>query len=153
MSDEKPSDLVKALSRLAGSRCGDGTSSLVIREDRETIINGCYDMMMALRAISAHTDGNGWQDIASAPKDGTWIIALRPRAPIGRATRVEIVRWGDEQGAWIWADHFDVFEDDMDEQDERGFYIHDPYEDVGFTHFMPLPKPPVSPTISEGKSE
>ncbi|WP_416065388.1 hypothetical protein ACK9YZ_01170 [Rhizobium sp. ZK1] len=42
-------ELLVALSRLAGNRQSDGTSSTVSREDRETIINGCHDLMIAAR--------------------------------------------------------------------------------------------------------
>ncbi|MBB3315150.1 hypothetical protein FHT77_000992 [Rhizobium sp. BK181] len=41
--------LIQALSRLAGNRHSDGTSSIVSQEDRTTIINGCHDLMIAAR--------------------------------------------------------------------------------------------------------
>lgn len=44
------SELTKALSRLAGNRHSDGVSSIVSADDRSVIINGCYDMMTALRS-------------------------------------------------------------------------------------------------------
>ena len=44
------SDLTKALSRLAGNRHSDGVSSIVSADDRNVIINGCYEMMVALRS-------------------------------------------------------------------------------------------------------
>jgi hypothetical protein len=46
------SDLTKALSRLAGNRHSDGVSSIVSADDRSVIINGCYEMMVALKAPS-----------------------------------------------------------------------------------------------------
>ncbi|NTJ46553.1 hypothetical protein G6K93_05935 [Agrobacterium rhizogenes] len=42
--------LIQALSRLAGNRQSDGSSSLVSREDRETIINSCHDLLIASRS-------------------------------------------------------------------------------------------------------
>ncbi|WP_411756124.1 DUF551 domain-containing protein [Sinorhizobium meliloti] len=30
----------------------------------------------------------------------------------------------------------------MDEKDEKGFYVFDPFESNEFTHWMPLPEPP-----------
>ncbi len=85
-----------------------------------------------------------WLPIGDAPKDGTWVIAIRPKANFGRWSRVEVVQWSDNYGAWIWADHFDVFEDDMEERDDAGFFAHDPFECVEFTHWIPLPKPPIT---------
>lgn len=43
-------DLIKALSRMAGNRHSDGTSTLVSAEDRSAIIDGCYGLMIAARA-------------------------------------------------------------------------------------------------------
>lgn len=43
-------ELTKALSRLAGNRHSDGVSSIVSADDRSVIINGCHDMMIALKA-------------------------------------------------------------------------------------------------------
>lgn len=43
------SELLQALSRLAGNRHSDGVSSVVTWQDRETIINGCHDMLLAAR--------------------------------------------------------------------------------------------------------
>ncbi|RVQ21809.1 DUF551 domain-containing protein [Sinorhizobium meliloti] len=83
-----------------------------------------------------------WQPIETAPKDGTPIVVLRPKCDFGRYARVVVAQWGDEQQAFIWAEHFDVFEDDMDEKDEKGFYVFDPFESNEFTHWMPLPEPP-----------
>ena len=45
-------ELLQALSRLADNRHSDGISSLVSREDRTAIINGCYDLMIAARAAA-----------------------------------------------------------------------------------------------------
>ncbi|MDR6431064.1 hypothetical protein [Brucella pseudogrignonensis] len=53
VSEQAPtSDLTKALSRLAGNRHSDGVSSIVSADDRNIIINGCYDMMVALNEPS-----------------------------------------------------------------------------------------------------
>lgn len=43
------SELLRALSRMAGNRQSDGTSSLVSWQDREAIINGCHDLLIASR--------------------------------------------------------------------------------------------------------
>lgn len=39
--------LIQALSRMASNRQSDGRSSLVSAEDREAIINGCHDLLIA----------------------------------------------------------------------------------------------------------
>ncbi|UFW79980.1 DUF7768 domain-containing protein [Rhizobium sp. SU303] len=49
----RTSDLIQALSRLAGNRHSDGVSSLVSSEDRGAIINGCYDLMISSRQATA----------------------------------------------------------------------------------------------------
>ncbi len=53
--------LIQALSRLAGNRQSDGASSLVSREDRETIINGCHDLLIASKSTAP--------EIAALPQD------------------------------------------------------------------------------------
>lgn len=50
------SKLVQALSRLAGNRQSDGTSSLINGEDREAIITGCHNLMVAARQAPAPQD-------------------------------------------------------------------------------------------------
>ena len=47
------SELLQALSRLAGNRHSDGVSSLVSSQDRTTIINGCHDLMLSARALTS----------------------------------------------------------------------------------------------------
>lgn len=88
------------------------------------------------------TGANDWQVINSAPKDGTWFIAYRPKCDLGRWSRIEIVQWSGVRNAFIWADHFDVFDDDMQELDEHDRYVFDPFESTTFTHWMHLPEPP-----------
>jgi hypothetical protein len=44
--------LIQALSRLADNRQADGTSSLVSAEDRKTIVDGCYELMITARQNS-----------------------------------------------------------------------------------------------------
>lgn len=95
-------------------------------------------------ALTAALSLSGWRTIDSAPKDGTWIIALRPECDLGRWDRVLTVQWSDEYKAFIWADHFDVFKDDMEEKDDEGFFVFDPYRSNDFTHWQPLPAPPAT---------
>lgn len=84
-----------------------------------------------------------WQDIATAPKDGTWIIAIRPECSFGQWDRVVIVCWSDDYKKWIWPDDvFDVYKDDINENDDEGLCKHDPYQSLDFTHWMPLPAAP-----------
>ena len=69
---------------------------------------------------------DGWQDIASAPKDGTWILGYEPRRHVEDTIRVwQWVGHAGEYGTGLWIDAADSC--DADEQP---------------THFMPLPTPP-----------
>jgi hypothetical protein len=73
-------DLLMALSRLAGNRNKDGVSSTISREDRETIINGCHDLMIVVRQAPApeqHVEGvepDEWQYFC----DGKWRHSTNP---------------------------------------------------------------------------
>lgn len=69
--------LIQALSRMADSRQADGTSSLVSGEDRKTIIDGCYDLMVAARQMT----NPEWRAMDTAPLDGKHcIIAVQDGA-------------------------------------------------------------------------
>lgn len=66
-------DLLMALSRLAGNRNKDGVSSTISREDRETIINGCHDLMIAVRQAPAPNEHvavpEGWKMVPVTPTE------------------------------------------------------------------------------------
>ena len=98
----------------------------------------------AIRALPAEpAQGKLWQPIETAPKDGTWIIAIRPKCTFGRWDRVVIVCWSDDFKKWIWPDsRFDVYADDINETDDEGLYTYDPFQSDQFTHWMPLPAAP-----------
>jgi len=84
-----------------------------------------------------------WQPIETAPKDGTWIDAWRPRMRgVWRASRVT-VRWDSDQQKWAWPD------DDYDamaypHEANGSVASGDCYGDDSFTYWMPLPAPPES---------
>lgn len=67
-----------------------------------------------------------WQPISTAPKDGTWILAIIagfwemniPYIP-------DVVSWNDESGGWNFCEE----EGEID-------------KDWKPTHWMPLPEPP-----------
>jgi hypothetical protein len=59
---------------------------------------------------------SSWQPIETAPKDGTFFIALDVRGGVGK------VHWCERYTPHAWAD-------------EDGSF-------VGVTHWMPLPEPP-----------
>ncbi|WPE19905.1 hypothetical protein [Shinella zoogloeoides] len=94
--------LIQALSRLAGNRQPDGTSSLINAEDRTTIINGCHDLMVAARqAIAAALPQ--WQSMDTAPLDGTHcILSLQEDAFIVS------VQGFHHRGKWIAVHRDDV---------------------------------------------
>ncbi|MEZ2220715.1 hypothetical protein [Rhizobium sp. RCC_161_2] len=66
--------LIQALSRLAGNRQSDGASSLVSREDREMIINGCHDLLIASKSpapeIAVQCCMCGKTDLSTVEGDG-----------------------------------------------------------------------------------
>lgn len=101
----------------------------------------------AIRALSPAEPAQGeqWQPIETAPKDGTWIVAVRPKCTFGRWDRVVIVCWSDDFKKWIWPDsQFDVYADDINEADDEGRYTYDPFQSDQFTHWMPLPAAPTT---------
>ena len=77
-----------------------------------------------------------WQDIETAPKDGTEILALYLYK--GHVPDYSIVRWenwGHGHGAWVaWSDGQLVIES----QTDSGTSYLEPF----VTHWMPLPEPP-----------
>ena len=98
-----------------------------------------------IRALSPAEPVDQWRDIATAPKDGTWIIAIRPERSFGQWDRVVIVCWSDDYKKWIWPDDvFDVYKDDINETDDEGLCKHYPYQSLDFTHWMALPAAPTS---------
>ena len=75
----------------------------------------------------------GWQPIETAPKDGTAIVAWCVHPYASSMTEPDdyvgpvIARWIDHNGGgWTWHGHLG-----------------------NFTHWMPLPEPPTSPTLPE----
>lgn len=64
-----------------------------------------------------------WQPIETAPKDGSVVLVYD--ADLAKLYRVQTAFWNDHLSNW------QVCDDDSD--------------DVDPTHWMPLPKPPVSP--------
>lgn len=48
--------LIKALSNIAGNRHTDGKSSVVSAEDRSAIIDGCFNLMVALKLAKSVDD-------------------------------------------------------------------------------------------------
>lgn len=84
--------------------------------------------------------------IETAPKDGSWFMAYRPKAKVGTWDRFVICRWHDEFNDFIWADEpFDIFEGDIDERKYDGRHMYSPYESKGsFTHWIALPSKPIA---------
>jgi hypothetical protein len=94
--------------------------------------------ILRLRSLSP---GEGWKPIESAPKDGAWFEAYRPRAPGGFWQRIVILRWDDECEGFVWPDGiFDIYEQDLTERDAAGYFKHNVYEAGDtFTHWRPIP--------------
>lgn len=71
-------------------------------------------------------DMGEWQDISTAPRDGTWVLAcIRGFVP-------GVVQWCDKRGHWSEFEYGDAPEGDDTEVDWQ------------LTHWMPLPPPPAA---------
>ena len=101
-------------------------------------------LMSNLDAIIAALRAQEWQDIATAPRDGTWFQAYRPAPKVGKCQRIVTMCWlaSEEDFAWP-VDIFDEYNPpDLDKKDARGLHV-DIYTDGStFTHWRPLPNPP-----------
>ena len=78
--------------------------------------------LAALRALQAPAIPAGWLPIESAPKDGSWFIA------ISKWGRIRMVRWADYGG-----DRYPINDEDR-------------MWDTQPTHWQPLPPPPEKDT-------
>ncbi|MBB6262115.1 hypothetical protein FHS77_002683 [Paenochrobactrum gallinarii] len=97
----------------------------------------------AIRALSAEpAQGEQWQPIETAPKDGSPLILLRNKHEFAQGERVIIAHWSDKYDSFVWADFFDIYADDIDEVDENGKYVFDIFKSNDFTHWMHLPAAP-----------
>ncbi|KWV42098.1 hypothetical protein AS026_21035 [Rhizobium altiplani] len=114
-------ELIQALSRLAGNRHSDGTSSIVSQEDRTIIINGCYDLMIAARQTPVQRVVPA--DLTNEQKE---VTLLRIIDAMGGKTDVSDSSW-----AWInWFSSDEVHDRHSDTYNrciEKGWldYSHD----------------------------
>lgn len=107
-------------------------------------VSTLYRAMLAA-APASPLPGGGWQDISTAPKDGTWVQAWRtpPSFTGGRWEPLVYVRWDDEEESWVWpCDMFEVFTVRGRELADMAIADDDYYSSPDFTHWMPLPHPP-----------
>lgn len=91
-----------------------------------------------------------WQDIDTAPRDGTWIELWRgPVTGPGAWSPLIVARWWEFDGVyatWAWPDESAV--DPWHDPDGAIEYLErgDCYDSTEhFTHWRPLSTPPVSP--------
>jgi len=94
----------------------------------QTEARRCADRILAALAHSAVPEG--WQDIASAPKDGRLILVATEGQKVGSPawTGMYCAYWNNAEHLWLF---------------HRSGYVPNP------THWMPLPKPPVAAAEKE----
>lgn len=96
-----------------------------------------------------------WQDISTAPKDGTYIQLWRgPVKGFGSWEPLVYGRWfefEDDYASWAWPEGtFDLFTDEGRHDADYAIGEGDCWDDdKNFTHWMPLPSPPSLP-LHEG---
>lgn len=88
------------------------------------------------------SDGVRWQPIETAPKDGTPVLAYREPSFYGRSSPLHFVAWNHEANAWIWPD--DTYNPYIEDEYWEAYGSGDNFEDTKFTHWMPIPTPPVA---------
>lgn len=112
---------------------------------------GLYDLIqMAGQAVlqSPEIQAGCWQPITTAPKDGTWVRLWRKPIQVGCGSPEIIGIYhsfnGRAEPAWVWpVGAYDPYTERgrlaaMEEIEGR-----DCFRDNSFTHWMPLPEPPV----------
>ena len=90
-----------------------------------------------LQSLSAPAADNGWRDISTAPKDGMRVLLIDAVDLNPNQQAVPIIAFWNNRGGWDDGDYYDHL--------------------TGFTHWRPLPAPPVAlhpaaPTDEVGKS-
>ena len=90
-----------------------------------------------LQALSAPAADDGWRDISTAPKDGMRVLLIDAVDLNPNQQAVPIIAFWNNRGGWDDGDYYDHL--------------------TGFTHWRPLPAPPVAlhpdaPTDEVGKS-
>lgn len=119
---EATSEMLDAGVEAAGWLFGPSRSGQWPDADR---VSALYKVMLSAAPASPLPEGGGWQDISTAPKDGTPILITRPTSyPAEEAYHV--VRWEEVDGFW---------------------FCHDGKSDTWLrgpdpTHWMPLPAAP-----------
>jgi len=113
---------------------GEAQDNSYIRDGRAVSCQSCTARIVAFNpdankmAIKAwNTRIPQWQDISTAPKDGTEIDILLNGD--GRA-RIPNVKWGDDGVNQTWIDSYD----------NPVIHSGDPMNEI--THWMPYPQPP-----------
>ena len=113
------------LSKLSNAELADRLSGETMLGDNPLTIELMVEAAVRLRRAS---HAQGWRDIESAPKDGTYILLAGPSGYKGTPLRVEVCRYDTEfRPLQPWVD-----------------YAGDSFLDSGDypTHWMPLPAPP-----------
>lgn len=89
----------------------------------------------------------GWQDIATAQKDGTWIELWRTPTDFGRMSPFVIARWDGTESMFVWTEFCDPFTKYGRDKADAHIAQGDCYGSDDFTHWRALSAPP--PPASE----
>jgi hypothetical protein len=117
--DKQRLDEIKAeLDRLAENDVNQLTTGFVHK--RQSTYHALHPLVMCCELLKAYEQATTWQDIDTAPKGGQDILLWIKGE--NDSYRWVVGYWGKYSGAWVT--------DDIDE--------------VSPTHWMPLPKPPVT---------
>jgi hypothetical protein len=83
-----------------------------------------HELLVRDEKIAEGEGARGWQPIATAPKDGTWILVWANHAGVEK--RADVLHWSDEWDGSTFG------------------WCNDEYMVGGVTHWQPLPPPPTA---------
>lgn len=109
-------------------------------------LNGSFKERMTQEKVTHHVGKEMyWQNIQSAPKDGTIVFLLREINRPLLGSNIVIGAWSNVAEEWVWPC------EKVDEFDAKRWWAQvedDCYQDHKFTHWMPIPPRPAQEDAS-----